>query len=41
MKKIFTFSMMLILSITILFAQQNGLPKYQRSSLHMILLNTD
>ena len=41
MKKIFTFSMMLILSITVLFAQQNGLPKYQRSSLHMILLNTD
>ena len=41
MKKIFTLFLALTMGISFLFAQQNGLPKYQRSSLHMILLNTD
>lgn len=41
MKKTFTLFIVLMLGSIILFAQQNGLPKYQRSSLHMILLNTD
>ena len=41
MKKTFILALVLMLGSTVLFAQQNELPKYQRSSLHMILLNTD
>ena len=41
MKKTFVLCFVLMLGSIALFAQQNELPKYQRSSLHMILLNTD
>ena len=41
MKKTFIFCFVLMLSSIALLAQQNDLPKYQRSSLHMVLLNTD
>lgn len=41
MKKFFLFSLLLMFVDSALFAQQNELPKYQRSSLHMVLLKTD
>ena len=41
MKKSFILCFVLMLGSIALFAQQNALPKYQRSSLHMVLLNTD
>ena len=41
MKKTFILCFVLMLSSIAVLAQQNDLPKYQRSALHMILLNTD